>query len=70
MTTVGEVEDNVKVIAIEGSSDDLDVPIEALFADLAFKEKYNLGGVNSVNICRVLVQVVHFLCVFENMPIS
>ena len=60
MTTVGEVEDNVKVIAIEGSSDDLDVPIEALFADLAFKEKYNLGSVNSVNICRVLVQVVHF----------
>ena len=60
MTTVGETDKNVKVIAVDGSSDDLDVPIESCFNDIEFKHKYNLGSVNSVNICRVLVQVVHY----------
>ena len=33
MTSVAEVEANVHVVGVEGSSDDLDVPIEACFRD-------------------------------------
>ena len=45
---------------MEGTSDDLDRPLQALFQDLAFKQRYHLGSMNSVNIVRILVQAVHF----------
>jgi threonine synthase len=60
MTSVAEVEPNVHVVGVEGSSDDLDVPMEACFRDAAFKTRHALGSVNSVNILRLLVQSVHF----------
>ena len=60
MTSVAEVEENVHVIGIEGTSDDLDVPMEACFRDTAFKAAQKLGSVNSVNIVRLLVQAVHY----------
>ena len=43
-------------LGVEGTSDDLDEPIEAMFNDVNFKHRYNVGSVNSVNICRILVQ--------------
>ena len=62
MTMEGEFAENgVKVIAVDGTSDDLDVPIEMVFGDVAFRKMHRIGSVNSVNICRVLVQVVHFI---------
>ena len=60
MTTVGEVEPRVHVIGVEGSSDDLDVAIEEVFADVPFRKAHSIGSTNSVNICRVLVQIVHY----------
>ena len=54
-------ENGVKVIAVDGTSDDLDVPIEKIFGDVAFRKMHSIGSVNSVNVCRVLVQVVHFV---------
>lgn len=54
-------EPNVLVLAAEGNSDDLDVPIEAAFADAAFRRKARLGSVNSVNILRVLTQTAHIV---------
>ena len=60
MTSVAEREANVHVIGVQGTSDDLDVPIEACFRDAAFKSRHHLGSVNSVNIVRLLVQTVHF----------
>jgi threonine synthase len=60
MTSVAERERNVHVVGVEGSSDDLDVPMEACFRDRAFKEAFHLGSVNSVNIIRLVVQSVHF----------
>ena len=56
MTVPAIENENVRVVGVDGTSDDLDVPIEAIFADVSFKQKYNVGSVNSVNICRVLVQ--------------
>ncbi|KAM8939011.1 threonine synthase-like 2 [Pelodytes ibericus] len=58
MTTV--IEDNVHVFAVDGTSDELDVPIRNLFADAAFVTKHNLMSTNSVNWARVLVQIAHF----------
>ena len=60
MTSVAEVEPNVHVIGVEGTSDDLDVPMEACFRDGRFKAAHHLGSVNSVNVLRLLVQSVHF----------
>ena len=60
MTSVAEVEANVHVVGVEGSSDDLDVPMEACFRDAAFKRAHALGSVNSVNVIRLLVQAVHY----------
>ena len=50
MTTV--LEDNVHNFAVDGSSDDLDVPIKAVFADLDYTARYILH--------RTLVISVYF----------
>ena len=49
-----------KVIAVEGTSDDLDIPCANVFSEPKFIENQTLGTVNSVNVIRLLVQVVHF----------
>ncbi|XP_075263486.1 threonine synthase-like 2 [Convolutriloba macropyga] len=49
----------VRVIRCEGTSDDLDVPIDNLFHDSTARSKFRLGSLNSVNVVRLLMQVVH-----------
>jgi len=58
MTTV--LDANVHNIAVEGTFDDCQNIVKALFSDLSFKEKYALGAVNSINWARVLAQVVYY----------
>jgi len=58
MTTV--TDPNVQNIAVEGTFDDCQDMVKALFNDLPFKEKYALGAVNSINWARVLAQVVYY----------
>ncbi len=58
MTTV--LDDNVHNIAVRGTFDDCQNMVKSLFSDLAFKEKYSLGAVNSINWARVLAQVVYY----------
>lgn len=60
MTSVARDERNVVVWGVDGTSDELDRPLAALFADAAFRQRYRLGSLNSVNVARVLVQTVHF----------
>ena len=60
MTAVAEAASNVHLMGVEGSSDDLDVPLERLFCDRQFKATHRLGSVNSVNVVRLLVQVVPY----------
>ena len=57
MTTVEEA--NVHVVAVEGTSDDLDVPCNEVFGDVAFKTKHAIGSINSINVVRVVVQAAH-----------
>ncbi len=58
MTSV--LDDNVFNIALDGSFDDCQAIMKNTFGDLAFKEKYALGAVNSVNWARVLAQIVYY----------
>ena len=34
--------------------------MKSIFNDLDFKDKYNLGAINSVNWTRVLAQIVYY----------
>ncbi len=58
MTTVEDK--NVYNIAIEGTFDDCQAIVKAIFNDLEFKERYNLGAVNSINWARILAQIVYY----------
>ena len=59
MTTVTDA--NVHCLAIDGSFDDCQEIVKALFGDLPFKEAHALGAVNSINWARVLVQMAHYI---------
>ena len=51
---------NTHAIAIEGSFDDCQQIVKALFGDLAFRDEMNLSGVNSINWARILAQAVYY----------
>ena len=58
MTTVPDA--NVHNIAIEGSFDDCQALVKAMFNDHAFRDEVALAGVNSINWGRVMAQIVYF----------
>ena len=58
MTTV--LDANVHCLAVDGSFDDCQTLMKALFGDLDFKQRYYLGAINSVNWARVLAQIVYY----------
>ena len=60
MTTV--LEDNVHNFCVDGTSDDLDVPIKAVFADADYVEKHNLCSIN-----RKTSSDIHFLFTFSQI---
>jgi len=59
MTTV--IDPNIFNIAIKGTFDDGQAIVKAIFNDIAFKDKYYLGAVNSINWARILAQVVYYV---------
>ena len=58
MTTV--LDSNIHNLAIEGSFDDAQAIVKALFNDQEFKHSYHLGSVNSINWARILAQIVYY----------
>lgn len=58
MTTVRE--DNVHNIALEGTFDDCQAIVKALFNDHEFRDGTRLSGVNSINWGRIAAQVVYY----------
>jgi threonine synthase len=62
MTTVTDA--NVFNIAVRGTFDDAQAIVKTLFSDLEFKDKYQLGAINSINWARVLAQVVYYVFAF------
>jgi threonine synthase len=59
MTTV--LDPNVFNIAVRGTFDDAQSVVKEIFNDLAFRDSYRLGAVNSINWARVLAQVVYYV---------
>jgi len=51
---------NVHNIAIDGTFDDCQALVKAMFNDAAFRDRHNLGAVNSINWTRLLVQIVYY----------
>ncbi len=51
---------NIHNIAIDGVFDDCQDIVKAVSNDLAFKRKYRIGTVNSINWARLLAQVVYY----------
>jgi threonine synthase len=58
MTTVPDA--NIHAIAVEGSFDDAQDIVKALFNDRAFNERFSLGAINSINWARVMAQITYF----------
>ena len=52
--------ENIHVVALEGTFDDCQAVVKALFNHAAFRDEYGLSGVNSINWARVLAQVVYY----------
>ena len=58
MTTV--LDSNIHNIAVEGSFDDAQGIVKAIFNDRKFKQTFHLGSVNSINWARILAQIVYY----------
>ncbi|MET0484008.1 MAG: threonine synthase [Aestuariivirgaceae bacterium] len=52
---------NIHNIAIEGTFDDAQALVKAMFADRPFSAKMRLVGVNSINWARIMAQVVYYV---------
>ncbi len=58
MTTVPSK--NVHNLAIQGSFDDCQDLVKAMFNDRPFREAHKLGAVNSINWARIMAQIVYY----------
>jgi len=58
MTTARER--NVQAIAVEGTFDDTQALVKAMFGDTRFRERVNLAAVNSINFGRIAAQIVYY----------
>lgn len=51
---------NIHAIEIEGTFDDCQNILKALFNEHAFRDRYQLAGVNSINWARLAAQIVYY----------
>jgi threonine synthase len=58
MTTVRDA--NVHAVAIDGTFDDCQALVKAMFNHHAFRDRVRLSGVNSINWARIVAQVVYY----------
>lgn len=72
MTTVNSP--NVKNIALEGTFDDCQAIVKAMFADESFRNSVNLSAVNSINWARICAQIAYYVAASSRLghdtPIS
>jgi threonine synthase len=59
MTTVADA--NVLAVAVEGTFDDCQDLVKAMFNDAPFRERMRLAAVNSINWARVMAQTVYYV---------
>ncbi|MEM7774602.1 MAG: threonine synthase [Pseudomonadota bacterium] len=58
MTT--PTEPNVTTFAVNGTFDDCQALVKAMFVDHAFRDRVSLSGVNSINWARIVAQVTYY----------
>ena len=70
MTTVQA--SNVHAVAVEGTFDDCQDLVKAMFNDAPFRERMRLSAVNSINWARVMAQVVYYVTATDSLrgPVS
>ena len=51
---------NVHTLAVNGTFDDCQALVKAMFNDSAFRQEVNLAGVNSINWARVMAQTTYY----------
>ncbi|NMM43716.1 threonine synthase [Rhodospirillaceae bacterium KN72] len=59
MTTVAAM--NVHNVAVDGTFDDCQDLVKAMFNDAAFRDTMNLSAVNSINWARIMCQIVYYV---------
>lgn len=65
MTTVDAR--NVHTVAIDGTFDDCQDLVKAMFNDSKFRRAHNLSAVNSINWARVMAQTVYYFTAIESL---
>ncbi|ADN74979.1 L-threonine synthase [Ferrimonas balearica DSM 9799] len=60
--------DNIHTVAVKGSFDDCQAMVKAAFSDAALKAEYGLTSANSINIARLLAQVVYYFEALAQLP--
>ena len=63
MTTVEGA--NVHAVAVDGTFDDCQDLVKAMFADVAFRNELSLSAVNSINWARVMAQIVYYVTTWQ-----
>lgn len=58
MTTAPD--SNIRAVAVEGTFDDCQALVKAMFNHHAFREQVRLSGVNSINWARIVAQAVYY----------
>jgi len=58
MTSV--LDDNIHNLAVDGTFDDCQNLVKAMFNDAGFRARHNLSAVNSINWARITAQVVYY----------
>ena len=65
MTSI--LDSNVHNIAVDGSFDDCQDFVKALFGDDDIKKTHKLGAVNSVNFARILAQITYYFFSYASL---
>ena len=58
MTTLKDA--NVHTLAVDGTFDDCQALVKAMFNDVSFRQDMSLAGINSINWARVMAQTVYY----------
>jgi threonine synthase len=65
MTTI--TSPNVHTVAVDGTFDDCQDLVKAMFNDVPFREANSLSAVNSINWARVMAQTVYYFTALETL---
>ena len=65
MTT--PTDDNIHALEVDGTFDDCQALLKALFRDEAFRDRVRLSGVNSINWARIVPQIAYYFYAAANL---